>query len=309
MLNNVPGTTEAFTKHRRLLIGVAYRVLGSVDDAEDIVQEAWLRWSKVDGERVEDPRAFLVTTVTRLAIDRLRQARVHREVYPGTWLPEPVSGDLDAAERAELADSVDLALLVVLETLSPLERAVFVLHEAFELPFAEIGEIIGRAEPATRQLAKRAREHVQARRPRFEVDRAGRREMTERFLAASAHGDLSSLAGLLASDVALVSDGGGNARAPLRTIVGADKVLRWLIGVSTPEGAQAFLRSIGVPAATELRYGIADINGAPALMVYAAERTVSVASLVVEDGLIQTIYVLANPDKLARVQPSDIGGI
>jgi RNA polymerase sigma-70 factor (ECF subfamily) len=305
----MPGATEIFTEHRRLLIGVAYRVLGSANDAEDIVQEAWLRWSKVDDDLVEDPRAYLVTTVTRLAIDRLRQAQVHREVYPGTWLPEPVSGDLDGAQRTELADSVDLALLVVLETLSPLERAVFVLHEAFELPFAEIGEIIGRAEPATRQLAKRAREHVALRRPRFEVDRAGRREMTERFLAASAHGDLSSLASLLARDVALVSDGGRKARSPLRTILGADKVLRWLIGVSTPESGEAFLKSIGLPPETEVVYGIAEVNAAPALVLSAAGRTVSVATLVVEDGLIQTIYLVANPDKLRHVAPGPAAGI
>jgi RNA polymerase sigma-70 factor (ECF subfamily) len=300
----VPDATDVFSDHRRLLTGVAYRVLGSVDDAEDVVQEAWLRWSKVDSAGVEDPRAFLVTTITRLAIDRLRQARVHREVYPGTWLPEPVSRELDAAERAALADSVDLALLVVLETLSPLERAVFVLHEAFEMPFAEIGEIIGRAEPATRQLAKRARDHVQTRRPRFEVDRAGRREMTERFLAASAEGDLPALMSLLARDVTLVADGGGKARAPLRTIAGADKVGRWLVGISTPDSVAAFLESVGVSSGEEISFDIVDVNGAPASVIYAAGRAVNVVSIVVEDGLIKEIYLVANPDKLRHVRPA-----
>jgi RNA polymerase sigma-70 factor (ECF subfamily) len=300
----VPEETDVFSEHRRLLTGVAYRVLGSVDDAEDVVQEAWLRWSKVDSEQIQDPRAFLVTTVTRLAIDRLRQARVHREVYPGTWLPEPVSGELDAAERAALADSVDLALLVVLETLSPLERAVFVLHEAFEMPFAEIGEIIGRAEPATRQLAKRARDHVQTRRPRFEVDREGRREMTQRFLAASLEGDLASLMSLLARDVTLVADGGGKARAPMRTIAGADKVARWLVAISTPKGIGAFLTSVGLPTDCELSFGIVDVNAAPAAVIYADGHPINVISVALDDGLIKEIYFVANPDKLAHVRLS-----
>jgi RNA polymerase sigma-70 factor (ECF subfamily) len=300
----VPEETDVFSEHRRLLTGVAYRVLGSVDDAEDVVQEAWLRWSKVDSEQIQDPRAFLVTTVTRLAIDRLRQARVHREVYPGTWLPEPVSGELDAAERAALADSVDLALLVVLETLSPLERAVFVLHEAFEMPFAEIGEIIGRAEPATRQLAKRARDHVQTRRPRFEVDREGRREMTQRFLAASLEGDLASLMSLLARDVTLVADGGGKARAPMRTIAGADKVARWLVAISTPKGIGAFLTSVGLPTDCELSFDIVDVNAAPAAVIYADGHPINVISVALDDGRIKEIYFVANPDKLAHVRLS-----
>lgn len=268
------------------------------------MQEAWLRWSKVDIAQVQEPRAFLITTVTRLAIDRLRQARVHREVYPGTWLPEPVSGSVDGEQRAELAASVDLALLVVLETLSPLERAVFVLHEAFELPFAEIGEIIGRAEPATRQLAKRAREHVQTRRPRFDVDRARRREMTERFLAASVDGDLASLTSLLARDVALVADGGGKVRAPLQTITGPDKVARWLVAISTADGIAKYLKSWGLPADSELSFGMVDINGAPAAVVYAGGRPINVISVVLEDGLIKEIFLVANPDKLGHVHPA-----
>ena len=295
---------DVFEEHRRLLTGVAYRVLGSVDDAEDVVQEAWLRWSKVDSATVQEPRAFLATTVTRLAIDRLRQARVHREVYPGTWLPEPVSGLANGEERAALADSVDLALLVVLETLSPLERAVFVLHEAFELPFVEIGEIIGRAEPATRQLAKRAREHVQTRRPRYAVDRAGRREMTERFLAASVGGDLDSLTSMLARDVALVADGGGKARAPLRAIHGADKVARWLVAITTPERTALFLESIGLPTDSELSFGMVEVNAAPAAVIYADGRPINVVTTVVEDGLIKEIYLVANPDKLGHVHPA-----
>jgi RNA polymerase sigma-70 factor, ECF subfamily len=291
---------EVFTEHRALLVGVAYRMLGSVADAEDVVQEAWLRWSKVDHDTVEQPRAFLITTVSRLAIDRLRQVKAEREAYVGPWLPEPVS-DLPS-EKAELADSVELAMLVVLETLSPLERAVFVLREAFELPFAEIAEVIGRAEPATRQLARRAREHVQSRRPRFEVDRERRRQVTERFIAAATHGDLGGLTALLAHDVELVSDGGGKARSPVKVLTGVDKVVRFLTAISTPHAAELFLASIGAePAAVDLR--LAWVNGAPSMVVSSGGRVITVVSPVIVDGLIQTIYLVANPEKLGHIAP------
>jgi len=298
------GTAEVFSEHRRLLTGVAYRVLGSADDAEDVVQEAWLRWSKVDQAQVGTPKAFLVTVVTRLAIDKLRQVKARREAYPGVWLPEPVSDLPDAAERTELADSVDLALLVVLETLSPLERAVFVLREAFELPFAEIAEVIGRGEPATRQLAKRAREHVQSRQSRFDVDRARRREMTERFMAAAAQGDLDSLTSLLARDVELISDGGGKARSPLRVVYGVEKVIRFFAAVSTEHGIAAYLTSIDVNPSIELDFAVAGINGGPALVAYAGSQPVTVASFVLVNGLIQQIYLVANPEKLGHVRLS-----
>src|SRR4051812_26993102 len=163
---------QVFMEHRQTLVAVAYRMLGSLTDAEDVVQESWLRWSGVDHDAVTDPRAYLVTVTSRLAIDRLRRVRARRETYVGSWLPEPVSTGPDIAEHRELADTVELALLVVLETLSPLERAVFVLREAFGLPFDEIGEIVGREAAAARQVAHRAREHVQQRRPRYDVDRA-----------------------------------------------------------------------------------------------------------------------------------------
>ena len=197
-------SAEVFAENRELLVGVAYRMLGSATDAEDVVQDAWLRWAAVDHATVDAPRAYLITITTRLAIDRLRRAKARRENYVGAWLPEPVSTEPDAAEHTELAGSIELALLVVLETLSPLERAVFVLREAFDLPYAEIGRIIGREEAAARQLARRAREHVQQRRPRFDVDRTERREITERFLAAAGSGDLSGLTDLFAEDIRLV---------------------------------------------------------------------------------------------------------
>jgi RNA polymerase sigma-70 factor (ECF subfamily) len=302
---------RVFTEHRSLLVGVAYRVLGSVADAEDVVQEAWLRWSAVDPAGVVDPRAYLITVTTRLAIDRLRRARARREVYVGSWLPEPVStGPVslmpDVAGSAELADSVELALLVVLETLSPLERAVFVLREAFGLSFAEIGAVIGREEATARQLARRARAHVRERRPRYEVDRAVRRALTERFLAACAGRDLDALAGLLAADVRLVSDGGGKARAPRKVVAGADKVSRFLTGIADEKGAARYLESIGANPRAEIGFAVTDVNAAPAIVVSADGRPITVLSVAVADGRIAEVYLIANPDKLAGVSPTGV---
>jgi RNA polymerase sigma factor (sigma-70 family) len=292
---------DVFAQHRDRLVGVADRLLGSATDAEDVVQDAWLRWSTVDQSTIEDPRAYLITITTRLAIDRLRRAKARRESNVGSWLPEPVSTDPDAAEHAELAGSVELALLVVLETLTPLERAVFVLREAFDLPFAEIGEIIGREEAAARQLAKRAREHVQQRRPRFDVDRAERRAITERFLTAARSGDLSGLTGLFAEDIRLVADGGGKARSPLRVIEGAEKVTRFLDAITKPEAAPAFLTSVGVMPDDALTFEIADVNAAPAIVVRADGRPIVVVSLLIGAGRIDTIFIIVNQDKLAGV--------
>ncbi|MEV0385256.1 RNA polymerase sigma factor SigJ [Nonomuraea sp. NPDC050643] len=292
-----------FEDHRSLLIGVAYRILGSVADAEDVVQEAWLRWSGVDQEGVEDPKAYLVRVTSRLAIDRLRWVRSRRESYVGPWLPEPISTGPDGAERAELADSVELALLVVLETLSPLERAVFVLREAFDLPFAEIAEIIGRAEPATRQLARRARDHVRDKRPRFEVDRGERRRMTERFISASTGGDLDALIALFADQVTVVSDGGGKARAALRVITGAENVGRYLMSINTPTNIARFMASIGMADIEGLSIGTAVVNNAPAVVISAGGRVITVISLMVLDGRIETIYLLANPEKIGHLTP------
>ncbi|WP_049562534.1 RNA polymerase sigma factor SigJ [Nonomuraea sp. SBT364] len=292
---------SAFEEHRRLLTGVAYRIVGSMADAEDVVQEAWLRWSGVDESEIADPKAYLVRVTSRLAIDRLRWAKSRRESYVGPWLPEPVGTAPDVAEHAELADSVELALLVLLETLSPLERAVFVLREAFDLPFGEIAEVIGRGEAATRQLAKRARDHVRDGRPRFEADRAARRRITERFLGASANGDLEALIELLSAGVTLVTDSGGKARAPLRVMTGPDHVSRWLVSIASQEAISRFLASVGVASDTELSFGVVEVNGGPAAVIRAAGRVVSVASLVVVDGKIDTIYLIANPDKLTRL--------
>lgn len=288
-----------FMRHRRVLVGIAYRVLGSSADAEDVVQDAWLRWSEVDADAVADAKPYLITITTRLAIDRLRRVRARREAYVGPWLPEPLATDQELDEHAELAESVELAMLVVLETLTPLQRAVFVLREAFELPYAEIARVIGRDEAATRQLASRARADVAARRPRFDGDRVRRRAMTEQFLSACATGDLGVLAELLAADVALTSDGGGKAKAPRRVITGVDKVSRFFAAISSELSAQGFMASIGRPPAEAFTYDVVDVNAAPAIVVRADGRPILVVSVVVADGLIRHIYLMANPDKLA----------
>ncbi|MFE6485928.1 RNA polymerase sigma-70 factor [Streptomyces sp. NPDC057757] len=282
--------TDVFEEHRSVLMGVAYRMLGRVADAEDVVQEAWMRWSGADRSEVREPRGYLVRVATRLAIDRLRQVRSRKEAYVGPWLPEPYATDFgdtipDTAERAVLADSVSLAVLVVLESLSPLERAVFVLREAFGFPYAEIAAILERGEPAVRQLAGRARRHVDEGRPRYEVDPVERRELTERFLAAAAEGDLEGLMSLLAPDVRLIGDSGGLSKAPSRVIESADKVGRFLNGVARK----------GV---TDVSFRFLELNGGPAILILSAGRPDSVFQLDVVDGRIQRVYVMRNPEKL-----------
>ncbi|MBO8192625.1 RNA polymerase sigma factor SigJ [Streptomyces oryzae] len=292
--------TEVFEEHRPVLDGVAYRMLGRVADAEDVVQEAWLRWSAVDHAQVREPRAYLVRITTRLAIDRLRQAQSRREAYVGSWLPEPLVTDLapapaarqqDGAERVMLAESVSMAVLVVLESLSPLERAVFVLREAFGFPYAEIAETLERGEPAVRQLAGRARRHVAERKPRFEVDPELQRDLTERFLKAATEGDVQGLVSVLAPDVRMVSDSADGAKAPRRVILGADKVSRFLAAVA-PEGAQD-------PA---FGFRLLELNGGPAALVTYEGRPDTVFSLDVADGLVQAVYVNRNPGKLAHLE-------
>jgi RNA polymerase sigma-70 factor (ECF subfamily) len=294
-----------FAAHREALLGVAYRMLGQMADAEDVVQEAWLRWARAAPAEVQDARAFLVRVTTRLALDRLRRLKARREAYVGPWLPEPLlagsrePGGGDPEADAERAESVSLALLVVLETLSPLERAVFVLREAFGLSHAEVATALGRSEAAVRQLARRARDHVQARRPRFDADPDTRRRVTERFLAASAGGDLPALLAVLAPDVTLVADGGGRARAPLRPLRGAESVARFLLAVATPALTDTFLRSVGVDPAAERDVRIDRVNGGPGIVIAVGDRPVTVLVLDVVDGAVQRIYLVANPDKLA----------
>ena len=287
-----------FDRHRRLLFTVAYQMLSSVADAEDVVQDTWLRWSAADRSDVVDERAYLVQIATRLALDRLGSAQARRESYVGPWLPEPLltgTTPVGAAppspepdQAAELGEQVSLALLVVLETLSPAERAVFVLREVFGMPVAEVAGALGRSASAVRQLAHRAREHVHARQPRFDTDRREQREVTERFLAASVSGDVESLLAVMAPGVVLVADGGGRVKAALRPIIGADKVARFLAAVG-PQGRD-------IPG---LRVGIAEINGAPAVAAWTDAGPYMALQLVLVDGLVAQVLYVANPDKLA----------
>ncbi|WP_333774478.1 RNA polymerase sigma-70 factor [Streptomyces sp. IBSBF 3136] len=288
--------TDVFEEHRPFLMGVAYRMLGRVADAEDVVQDAWLRWSRADRAEIREPRGYLVRVTTRLAIDRLRQVKARSEAYVGPWLPEPYVtefGDTvaDTAERALLADSVSLAVLVVLESLSPLERAVFVLREAFGYPYAEIAALLDRGEAAVRQLAGRARRHVEERRPRYDVDPVQRRDLTERFLAAAAGGDLQALLSLLAPEARLVADSGGKAKAPVRVLRSADKVGRFLAGVAAKNMADLSVRLV-------------EVNGGPAVLTLVGGKPDTVFQLDISDGVITTVYVLRNPDRMGSLAGS-----
>jgi RNA polymerase sigma-70 factor, ECF subfamily len=284
--------SDPFTAHRRLLFSIAYDLLGSVTDAEDVVQETWLRWSARDRPEVAEPRAYLTRIVSRLALNRLRAIRARRESYPGPWLPEPLLTTPDigteVAEHAERGREISLAMLVVLETLSPAERAVFVLREVFGLPHDEIATILGRSEAAIRQLAHRAREHVHARRPRFSADPGEHRQITERFLAACYSGDVRGLLELMAPDVILTSDGGGKARAARRPVAGADKVARFLVGITA-----AGLSTLDVR--------LTSFNGQLGVIVESEGKPTTAALVDVVDGLVHRVYIMANPDKLSGV--------
>jgi len=278
-----------FEEHRRLLFAIAYRILGSATDAEDAVQDTWLRWSAADRTRVADPKAYLARMVTHQAMDQFRAARRQREAYIGPWLPEPI---LTAGE--DVTDDVSLAMLVVLETLSPLERAVFVLKEIFDFPYPEIATAVDRTEPAVRQAAHRAREHVRARRPRFRTDHRHQRDVTERFLAAASGGDINGLMELLAPDVTLWTDGGGKVRQARRPVSGAARVAAWMAGVSQVpyEGV----------APADMRVELVDINGHPGLLFTGPQRVISTLTFDFDDdGRIAGIYNVANPDKLRAV--------
>ncbi|GAA2602885.1 RNA polymerase sigma-70 factor [Actinomadura fulvescens] len=285
---------EVFQEYRNLLFAVAYRMLGTAADAEDTVQDSWLRWSGADRSGVADPRAYLVRITTNVALDRLRSAQAQRETYVGPWLPEPMLTSPDVAEDVELAESVSMAMLVVLETLSPLERAAFVLKEVFGFPFAEIAEALGRSEASVRQLSTRARKHVEARRPRFEADPRERLKATERFLEATMGGDINRLMEILAPDVALWTDGGGKVRAALRTIHGADKVARWLAAVSRQSYAGVEVR--------DMRMRTVRLNGEPALIIDGPAGPITTLSVDIDDhGRVGAIHLVANPDKLKAI--------
>ncbi len=281
-----------------MLFGIAYRMLGSAADAEDILQDAWLKWSRVDTSAVAEPRAYLARTVTNLSLDRLTSAAVQRESYVGTWLPEPLVTAPGRADRpegvesgVERAEDVSLALLVVLESLSPLERAVFVLKEAFGFAYAEIAGMLGRTEPAVRQVGSRARAHVQAGRPRYEAPPEVRRRVTDEFLAACVGGDLNQMMAMLAPDVTVWTDGGGKIRAALRPLYGADKAARWILGV------------MGGRPIPDMGVHRVDVNGQPGLMITSGDSTDSVMVLELDDTGITEIRMVRNPDKLTHITP------
>jgi RNA polymerase sigma-70 factor (ECF subfamily) len=288
--------TEEFDELRPSAFAVAYRMLGSVSEAEDVVQEAFLRLHRAldGGERIESPRAYLATVVSRLALDQLRSARVRRETYVGEWLPEPLvaSADDDPAHKAEMADSLSLAFLVLLESLSPEQRAAFLLHDVFDEPYDRIAQIIGTSEQNARQLAARARRHVEERRPRFEASREQREELATRFFAAAEEGDLQALEELLAHDVVLRGDGGGKAPALARAVYGRARAARTLI-----KNLRARTR-FGITSRRE------EVNGRPGALFFDREgRLISVMSLDIADGQIQSVNSVVNPDKLQHLGP------
>jgi RNA polymerase sigma-70 factor (ECF subfamily) len=278
---------DPFVTHRSLLFTVAYEMLGSKADAEDVVQETWLRWADLDQSSVRDPRAYLVRIATRQALNRLRTLARRREEYFGQWLPEPLLTVADVAQDVELAESVSIAMLTVLETLGPVERAVFLLRDVFDMPYDEIAEAVGKRPAAVRQVAHRAREHVTARRPRMSVDRAEQQAAVERFQAALTTGDLQGLLDVLAPDVVLVADGGGVVPAAIRPLSGAKTVARQLSRFAAlAPGAQV---------------GTTWLNGAPALRVDPDGEFDTAVSVTVDGGRITRIYAIRNPHKLARL--------
>lgn len=279
-----------FTAQRGRLQAIAYRMLGSHAEAEDVVQEAWLRWSRVDERDVADAEAYLVRVVTRLALDVLRSARVRRESRPGGWLPEPILTGSDVADAAVKAEEVSTALLLVLETLAPRERAVYVLREAFGYTHAEIGVMIDRSEPAVRQIARRARIAVEARHRRFDVDPATRRHVVEQFREACERGEIGALMAVLAPDVKMISDGGGRAFAPRRPILGRERVAHAILVLARQ-------RPVGT------RSQVVELNGAPGLLLTAGEAVVLAMTVELGDGGIAQLHVVSDPAKLLGVTP------
>lgn len=273
---------------RRRLVAVAYGLLGSVDEAEDAVQESWLRLRRADLGEIEDVTGWLIVTVARIARDMMRSARRRREEYVGPWLPEPVVTAGDPAELAGLEESLSMALLVVLESLSPAERTVFVLHDVFGVPFAEVARAVGRATAACRQLAARARRHVEARAPRFEVSADERRRVTEAFADACTRGDIAGLVALLDPDVVLHSDGGGLVAAARRPVAGADRVARYLAGVARRGPAR-------------LRLTPATVNGEPGLLWMRDDELGGVVALALIGDRIGRVDIVRNPRKLTHV--------
>jgi RNA polymerase sigma-70 factor, ECF subfamily len=294
---------ESFEPYRRRLLGLAYRMLGSMADAEDAVQETYLRWHTADRASVLDPRAFLMTTTTRICLDMLTSARARREEYVGPWLPEPVMDTTELApdSRTELAEDLSIALLLILEQLSPLERGAFLLHDVFDFSFSEVATALERSEAACRQLASRARAHVRAARPRganAPVARPGQidpkhAQLMSAFAAATGSGDLAALTRMLASDVRIVTDGGGKVRSALEVIEGGDRAARFLVEVTRKRPGAWWRDDFTVRFAT--------VNGLPGVIVDAPGGTVQTTAFEIEGDLIRALYVVRNPDKLRHL--------
>lgn len=280
---------DPFVTHRRLLFTVAYEMLGSAVDAEDVLQESWIKWVRANPSDVRDPRAYLVRIVTRTALDRLRTIARRREDYVGPWLPEPLLTAPDVAEDLELADSLSTAMLLVLETLTPTERAVFLLRDVFNLGYGELAEAVGKSEAAVRQIAHRARTHVAERRPRHAASQAETRSALEAFLRTLETGELQQMLDVLAPDVVAFGDGGGIKQALPRPVMGVDKVGK-LFGV-----AVATARAMG------MSMELVRVNGWPALLIRLDGEIDSVLTVRVEDGLVSAIYTVRNPEKLTRM--------
>jgi RNA polymerase sigma-70 factor (ECF subfamily) len=295
-VNRRPRLAAAYEELRPLLFSIAYRMLGSVAEAEDVVQEAFLRYERAverSGE-IESPKAYLSAITTRLAIDELRSARARREQYFGEWLPEPLLTDessFDGARYVEEADSLSMAFLLVLERLTPVERAIFLLHDVFDYGYAEVSEIVGKSEDNCRQLAVRARRHVLEEKPRFEVSRRRRDELAARFFDALGDGDMKALVGLLAADAVAYGDGGGKAPAAPRPVYGRDRVARLLSGFGRVRELVVTMRRT-------------EINGQPGMMFFdGSGRLLSIVTIDVADGLVQTVRAVVNPDKLRHLGP------
>ena len=282
--------TSAFESHRSHLLGVAYRMLGSLAEAEDVVQESWLRWEGVDQSAIANPRAFLSRIVTNLCLDQMKSARARREEYVGPWLPDPVAEGVGPDVEAERADSLSVALLLALERLSPLERAAFLLHDIFDMDYPDIAAQLSRSEASCRQLATRARVHVQMEKPRFRVAQDEGDRLIDAFLAASQSGETSAFAGLLAGDVAFHGDGGGVKIAAMNIIRGADKVARFFLGITQKAGD--YPRRI-------LWRG--RINGLPGYVSMERGDTLQSTAFDIEDGRITAIYIIRNPHKLRHL--------
>lgn len=279
---------RTFAEHRPLLFTIAYEITGTAADAEDVLQESYLKWSATDPNGIDNPRAYLATIVTRQALNALRSARRRREDYVGPWLPEPVATLPDVADDAVLADSLSFAMLVVLESLSPDQRAAFILREVFDFPYEEIAGATGKTPAAVRQLVHRAKEHVARRTPRFDVDARDRKDVTDRFIAAAMGGDVQALMDVLAPGAVLLSDGGGKVSAARRPVVGAENIARFLLGLA------------GKPL-PDMRVEPAVLNAMPAIVISSGGRADLAVVIETDGGHVTGLYLVRNPDKLGAV--------